>query len=143
MSKSIKGTSRVLNKLKWINQDVRLQIKSSIKRNTEQIYADSLDEVPIDTGDLQRSGIPKISSDGFTGTVSYGGKLAPYAPYVEFGTGTGYWADSSLAKYSSQFKGKGIRERNYIAVPFLFPAFFKYKKQFLLDMRKIAKNIGK
>ena len=132
-----------MNKLRWISQDVRLQIKSSVKRNTDQIYADSLDEVPIDTGDLIRSGLATVSADGFTGTVSYGGDKAPYAPYVEFGTGTGYWADPSLSGYASKYKGKGIIERNYIAVPFLFPAFFKYKKQFLLDMRKIAKNIGK
>ena len=48
-----------------------------------------------------------------------------YAPYIEFGTGSTVSLDDMLqlgipSGYAMQFKGKGIREVNLPARPFLF-----------------------
>jgi HK97 gp10 family phage protein len=136
----IVGTSRVFKKLKMVSRQTDLEVRSAIQRNTDQILAEATKNVPIDTGDLQRSGT-KDTTNPFIGKVAFGGTLAPYAPYVEFGTGEGFFTDPSFVQYASQFqKGPG---RNMKPQPYLIPAFILYKKIFLRDMRKIAKNISK
>ena len=136
----IRGTSRVFKKLKMVSREVDLQVRSAIQRNTEQMLDEARKNVPIDTGELQRSG-DKDTTNPYIGKVFFGGPQAPYAPYVEFGTGEGFSTDPSFYKFASQFeKGPG---RNGKAQPYLIPAFLLYKKIFLRDMRKIAKNISK
>lgn len=137
----IKGTSQVLNRLKSISKDTELAVKSAVVRNTDGIFKDALSAVPIDFGELQRSGIPSYSDNQLTGTVAFGGTPAPYAPYVEFGTGINVSIPEGFGAYAMQFyvNGKGTMK----AQPFLIPAFIKYKKIFLRDIRKIAKNISK
>lgn len=137
----IKGTSQVLNRLKSISKDTELAVKSAVVRNTDGIFKDALSAVPIDFGELQRSGIPSYSDNQLTGTVAFGGTPAPYAPYVEFGTGINVSVPEGFSAYAMQFyvNGKGTMK----AQPFLIPAFIKYKKIFLRDIRKIAKNISK
>ena len=137
----IKGTSQVLNRLKSISKDTELVVKSAVVRNTDGIFKDALSAVPIDFGELQRSGIPSYSDNQLTGTVAFGGTPAPYAPYVEFGTGINVSVPEGFSAYAMQFyvNGKGTMK----AQPFLIPAFIKYKKIFLRDIRKIAKNISK
>jgi HK97 gp10 family phage protein len=136
----IKGTSRVLKKFQSISKRVDLEVKSSIQRNVEQMLDEARKNVPIDTGDLERSG-DKDTTNPYIGKVFFGGPEAPYAPYVEFGTGEGFSTDPSFINFASQFqKGPG---RNQQAQPYLIPAFILYKKIFLRDMRKIAKNISK
>ena len=137
----IKGTSQVLNRLKSISKDTELAVKSAVVRNTDGIFKDALSAVPIDFGELQRSGIQSYSDNQLTGTVAFGGTPAPYAPYVEFGTGINVSIPEGFSAYAMQFyvNGKGTMK----AQPFLIPAFIKYKKIFLRDIRKIAKNISK
>ena len=137
----IKGTSQVLNRLKSISKDTELAVKSAVVRNTDGIFKDALSAVPIDFGELERSGIQSYSDNQLTGTVAFGGTPAPYAPYVEFGTGINVSIPEGFGAYAMQFyvNGKGTMK----AQPFLIPAFIKYKKIFLRDIRKIAKNISK
>jgi phage gpG-like protein len=52
---------------------------------------------------------------------------APYAPYVEFGTGRGvtlrFLQEAGFpSSYAEQFKGKGIKKQNMYARPYFFPA---------------------
>jgi HK97 gp10 family phage protein len=137
----IKGTSRVMNKLKMLSRQTDLEVRSAIERNSAQIFAQALANVPIDRGYLRDSGNVDTKTNPYIGRVYFGGSPAPYAPYVEFGTGKGFSTDPSFVKYASQFKkGDG---HNMSPQPFLIPAFIQYKKIFLRDMRKIAKNISK
>jgi HK97 gp10 family phage protein len=137
----IRGTSQVLNRLKSISKEAELGVKSSVVRNTDQIYAEALANVPVLDGYLRGSGNTSYSDNQLTGTVAFGGNAAPYAPYVEFGTGSGVNVPQGFEAYAMQFyvNGKGTMR----AQPFLIPAFIKYKKVFLRDIRKIAKKISK
>jgi phage gpG-like protein len=60
-----------------------------------------------------------------------------YAPYVEFGTGTKVNVPKGLEDYASQFKGKGIKQVNLSARPFLFPAVEKNSKTFFERVKKL------
>jgi HK97 gp10 family phage protein len=137
----IKGTSQVLNRLKSISKEAELGVKSSVVRNTDQIYAEALANVPVLDGYLRGSGNTSYLNNQLTGTVAFGGNAAPYAPYVEFGTGSGVNVPQGFEAYAMQFyvNGKGTMK----AQPFLIPAYLKYKKVFLNDIRKIAKKISK
>ena len=137
----IKGTSQVLNRLKSISKEAELGVKSSVVRNTDQIYAEALANVPVLDGYLRGSGNTSYLNNQLTGTVAFGGNAAPYAPYVEFGTGSGVVIPQGFNDFAMQFyvNGKGTMK----AQPFLIPAYLKYKKVFLNDLRKIAKKISK
>jgi len=137
----IRGTSQVLNRLKSISKEAELGVKSSVVRNTDQIYAEALANVPVLDGYLRGSGNTSYSDNQLTGTVAFGGNAAPYAPYVEFGTGSGVVIPEGFGAFAMQYfvSGKGRMK----AQPYLIPAFIKNKKIFLRDMRKIAKNISK
>ena len=137
----IRGTSQVLNRLKRVSSQATLQTKSAVVRNTDQIYAQALSNVPVLDGYLRGSGNTSYKDNQLTGIVAFGGNAAPYAPYVEFGTGSGVNVPQGFSDYAMQFyvNGKGRMK----AQPFLIPAYLKYRKVFLSDMRKIAKNISK
>lgn len=137
----IKGTSQVLNRLKNVSRQAELETKSAVVRNTDQIYAQAISNVPVQDGHLRGSGNTSYLDNQLTGVVSFGGNATPYAPYVEFGTGINVSIPEGFGAYAMQFyvNGKGTMK----AQPFLIPAFIKYKKIFLRDIRKIAKNISK
>ena len=140
MGVKIKGTSRVLNRLKNVSRETDLAVKSAIQRNTDQIFAEALSAVPVQDSHLRGSGNANTQNP-YVGIVAFGGSPAPYAPYVEFGTGINVSIPEGFGAYAMQFyvNGKGTMK----AQPYLIPAFIKYKKIFLRDMRKIAKNISK
>jgi hypothetical protein len=86
----IRGTSQVLNRLKRVSSQATLQTKSAVVRNTDGIYAEALANVPVDLWLFKRFRQSSSYGDNqLTGTVAFGGNAAPYAPYVEFGTGSG------------------------------------------------------
>lgn len=136
----IRGTSQVLNRLKRVSSQATLQVKSSIQRNTDQIFAEALSAVPVRDNHLRSSGNANTQNP-YLGIVAFGGTPAPYAPYVEFGTGSGVVIPQGFNAFAMQFyvNGKGTMK----AQPYLIPAFIKYSKIFLKDMRQIAKNISK
>ena len=137
----IRGTSKVLNRLKRVSSQATLQTKSAVVRNTDQIYAQALANVPVLDGYLRGSGNTSYLNNQLTGTVAFGGNAAPYAPYVEFGTGKNKVIPAGFEKFAYQYYVNGEGTMN--PQPYLIPAFIKYRKVFLSDMRKIAKNISK
>jgi HK97 gp10 family phage protein len=137
----IKGITSVTARFKRLSKQAELQTKSSVVRNTDQIYAEAVANVPVLDGYLRGSGNTSYKDNQLTGTVAFGGNAAPYAPYVEFGTGSGVVIPQGFSDFAMQFyvNGKGTMK----AQPYLIPAFIKYKKVFLNDMKRIAKNISK
>ena len=137
----IRGITSVTARFQRLSKQAELQVKSSVVRNTDQIYAEAVANVPVLDGYLRGSGNTSYQDNQLTGIVAFGGNAAPYAPYVEFGTGSGVVIPQGFSDFAMQFyvNGKGTMK----AQPFLIPAYLKYKKVFLNDMRKIAKNISK
>ena len=82
-----------------------------------------------------------------------------YAPYVEFGTGSGFYAPSEMMQYASQFKAanpftgrrkvniKGVGWRmvqfplNLKARPFFYPQFFLARDKFFKQVEKALKQL--
>lgn len=77
---------------------------------------------------------------GVTNKSAYVEASAKYAPYVEFGTGRkvdlSHLEKMGIKKsYAEQFKGRGIKDVNLPARPFLYPAAFN-NLRFLLQYLK-------
>jgi hypothetical protein len=136
----VKNYKTVTARFKRLSRQADLEVKSSVQRNTDQIFKEALDAVPVEFNYLRGSGVPNTQNP-YKGIVSFGGDAAPYAPYVEFGTGTNVRIPQGFSAFAMQYfvNGKGTMK----AQPYLIPAFIKYSKIFLRDMRKIAKNISK
>lgn len=60
-----------------------------------------------------------------------------YAAYVEFGTGTLVKVPKGLEDYAMQFKGRGIRQVNLRARPFLFPSVESERNTYESNMNKL------
>ena len=101
------------------------------------------ERVPRDTGDLMKS--IKAQRKGDEAVVEAG---MNYAPHVEFGTGRN--VDLSELKeleipesYAAQFKGKGKREVNLPARPYLYNSARQALHEMLSNMNRKIKNIVK
>ena len=56
---------------------------------------------------------------------------------MEFGTGALVNVPAGLEDYAIQFKGKGIKQVNLPARPFLFNSFFEEKQSLLDNIKKV------
>jgi HK97 gp10 family phage protein len=94
----------------------------SITNSTaENIIRDAKQKVVVDLGQLRQS-IGKT-----TARVAYNKSFvfanAPYAAYVEFGTGGKVKIPKGFGEIANKFKGKGARQINLRPRPFLIPAY--------------------
>jgi hypothetical protein len=137
---NIKGVKSVTARFQRLSKQADLQVKSSVRRNADQIFAEAISAVPVKFGDLRGSGNVNTQNP-YLGIVAFGGSPAPYAPYVEFGTGENAVIPAGFSKFAMEFyvNGKG----RTMPHPYLIPAYIKYSKIFLKDMKQIAKNISK
>lgn len=120
---------------KRMQADYEKEIKDAILIATRQTSANAKAFAPVDKAGIKSSIRPY--NKGMSGEVVVG---AEYGPYQEFGTGTKVQVPSELRDYAMQFKGKGIRQVNMRAQPYLYPAFFLNRDKFIKDMdRRIDK----
>lgn len=122
-------------------------VRKYSKKKQDQIWGELVDaanntvknavaKVPVKTRRLRNSIDAKFNKGQIQ---SRAGTNVDYAPYVEFGTGTLVDVPDGLEDYAMQFKGKGLRQVNLPARPFLFPAFFKEQKELLKRIKRIFK----
>ena len=101
-------------------------LRAALRAGANEFKKDAQAKVPVDEGDLRRS--IRTTTRAKKGTVyaalKVGGKRAPHAHLVEFGTA----AHKIMAKKGSAlaFKGQAVREVDHPgarAQPFMRPAF--------------------
>lgn len=100
----VKGFDAFIRKLKKLPQNVQDDIKADIQDAADLIVIDAGNAAPVDLGYLKNSIRSYPTRGGLNFAVEVGAK---YAPYVEFGTGTGVVVPEEVKEYAYQFKGKG------------------------------------
>ena len=75
--------------------------------------------------------------------VSAGGGIAPYAPYVEFGTGGLVEVPKEFDEQARLAIGKGIRKVNLPARPFMYPTYIYGKKHIETLLKQEIKDLVK
>jgi hypothetical protein len=85
------------------------------------------------TGKLIQS-IDVIVVNDMNYIVEAGGSLAPYAPYVEFGTGGLVDVPKEFDEQARRALGKGIKQVNLPPRPYMYPAY-------IYGLKDIEKNL--
>jgi HK97 gp10 family phage protein len=133
-------TNKWSAKLKKISGQIDKEVEQAVAVATRNTSAAAKSFVTVDKGGLKQS--IRAVTKGKTGEVKVG---ASYGPYVEYGTGKPPFliVPNELKEYAKQFKGKGIRQVNLPARPFLYPAYFIQRVKFIDDCkRRINKLIA-
>jgi len=130
------------------NIDTRLKgmseaVQDAITISTNDIYAEADAKISTitDLGGL-KAGLNKDVIYEKNVTIGEVEVRKNYAAYVEFGTGTLVNVPAGLEDYAIQYKGKGVREVNLPARPFLFPAFAKAALELPKEIEKQLKAFG-
>jgi HK97 gp10 family phage protein len=85
------------------------------------------------TGDLIQS-INVIVVNDMNYIVEAGGSFAPYAPYVEFGTGGLVSVPKEFDEQARRALGKGIKQVNLPPRPYMYPAY-------IYGLKRIEENL--
>lgn len=120
-------------KLKKISGQLDKEVEQAVAVATRNTSAAAKSFVVVGKagGGLKQS--IRAVTKGKTGEVKVG---ASYGPYVEYGTGAKVIVPTELKEYAMQFKGKGIRQVNLSARPFLYPAYFIHRVKFIEDCKR-------
>lgn len=136
----IDGLDGMRRSLKKYAEDFPDVVKKTIAIEGLRLQALAKKDVVVDTGKLRQSILLEIEDEGFTAKVSAN---APYAPYIEFGTGGQVDIPKGWEEIASNFRGKGVRKINLPPRPFLIPNFIKVRRnlteKFRREIRKIEK----
>lgn len=116
---SFNGVTDLLKDLETLPINVIQELDLQIAGASEKVVVEAKALVPKKTGELANS-INLIRDKILEYRVVAD---AHYAPYVEFGTGTLVDIPVGLEDYAIQFKGRGIKQVNLPARPFLFNAY--------------------
>jgi hypothetical protein len=101
----VSGINILLKDLDQYSEKVQAGIYKEVRDWAERTEADAKRDVAYDTGALQSTIRSVVSNNGLTWIVKAGGiKGVNYAPYIEFGTGTGvdqgFLQEYGLVKYA-------------------------------------------
>lgn len=128
----LEGLNDVLKGLDQFEKAIIENVDAELQSSAEKISRDAKREVPKDTGSLSNA-ISVVEN----GKLNYEVVAQKnYAPYVEFGTGGLVDVPVGLEDYAIQFKGKGIKEVNLPARPYMFPAYNQETKKLIERLKK-------
>jgi hypothetical protein len=115
----IKGLKETLTKLNKEEVKVETALDFAIGIGVDQMATEAKNKVVVDTGRLRAS----ISSNKLKKFFYELVAQVDYAAYVEFGTGKYYLNHGGQWDVlASKFKGKGKREVNLQARPYIYPS---------------------
>ena len=139
----ITNISDVLKKLETFGVEVQQNVKDEVNASALNILSSAKRLAPIDLGTLRRSIFLKekdLDNGGYVFTVGASRKLAPYAPYIEFGTGGEVTVPKGYEDLAILFKGKGLKKINIRPQPFLIPSFENEKPKLIDNILKAVKD---
>jgi HK97 gp10 family phage protein len=138
----VKGINTVIADIRKYGKEAEKDIAGVTEQVARNIEKDAKSNVVANFGKLGQSIQAKKISE-LNWSIEAGGVLAPYAPFVEFGTGGLVQVPDELKEIAIKFKGKGIRQVNLPARPYLYPALLRGRAQYLEKLKKILEKYGK
>lgn len=134
--------SKLLSQINSFGDDAKLVAVAVTNKTADNISGNAKQKAPVDLGQLRQS------IGNTTATIAKNTSLifasAPYAAYVEFGTGGKVSVPKGFEDIAIKYKGKGIREVNLRPQPYLIPAYLNglanYKKDLIKLLEREAKK---
>jgi hypothetical protein len=137
----VKGINEVVQELKKYGDEAIKQIEAITEMTARDVESYAKQNAPANFGKLGQS-ILALEQSPTVWEISAGGLVAPYAPYVEFGTGGLVQVPNELKEIAIKFKGQGIRKINLRARPYLYPAVLRGRKEYLETLTKLLNKYG-
>ena len=133
------GIDKLIGELKNYSEKVYINIDNAMQESARNVQRQAIMDAPSDMSTLRRSiQVKPIKEETWSGYEIF--SLLPYAPYVEFGTGTRVTIPTGYEEYAMQFKGqKEIVGMN--AQPYLIPNFEMEKANLMANLKKIVTNV--
>jgi HK97 gp10 family phage protein len=140
----VKGTDALIKKLSEFGDDVIFEVDAETKDAANKIVAQAKNNLSgvTDQGGLVNAFFVEKPLDTDDKIVYAAGNRQNYAPYVEFGTGRLVSVPNELKELAIQFKGRGIKEVNLPARPFLWPALVKESAEYIKRLKTILKRLA-
>lgn len=138
----IKGLNTVIADLRKYGKEAQKDIEGVTELTARNIEKYAKQSAPTNFGKLGQS-IKAVKETPLNWTIEAGGVLAPYAPFVEFGTGGLVEVPEALKDQAIKFKGKGIKQINLRARPYLYPAYLRGSNEYLDKLKKVLSKYGK
>ena len=138
----LKGLNEVISNLRNYGKEAEKDIEAVTEMTARKIESYAKAEAPANFGKLGQS-IKAVEQDKTHWNIEAGGVLAPYAPFVEFGTGGLVDVPNELKEVAIKFKGKGIKQINLRARPYLYPSLLRGRKEYLDKLKLVLNKYGK
>jgi HK97 gp10 family phage protein len=138
----IKGLNSVLADLRKYGKEAQKDIEGVTELVARNIEKNAKNYAPANFGKLGQS-IQAVKDTPLNWKVEAGGVIAPYAPFVEFGTGGLVDVPNELKDQAIKFKGKGIKQVNLRPRPYLYPALLQGRTEYLEKLKKVLEKYGK
>jgi HK97 gp10 family phage protein len=138
----IKGLNTVLANIRKYGKEAEKDIEGVTELVARNIEKNAKNYAPANFGKLGQS-IQVVKDTPLNWKVEAGGVIAPYAPFVEFGTGGLVDVPNELKDQAIKFKGKGIKQVNLRARPYLYPALLQGRTEYLEKLKKVLDKYGK
>lgn len=138
----IKGLNSVLANIRKYGKEAEKDIEGVTELVARNIEKNAKQLAPANFGKLGQS-IQAVKDTPLNWKVEAGGVIAPYAPFVEFGTGGLVDVPNELKDQAIKFKGKGIKQVNLKPRPYLYPALLQGRTEYLEKLKKVLEKYGK
>jgi len=138
----IKGLNSVLANIRKYGKEAEKDIEGVTELVARNIEKNAKNYAPANFGKLGQS-IQAVKDTPLNWKIEAGGVIAPYAPFVEFGTGGLVDVPNELKDQAIKFKGKGIKQVNLRARPYLYPALLQGRTEYLEKLKKVLEKYGK
>jgi HK97 gp10 family phage protein len=129
----IRGLDKTISDLKKFGNKAEEALNTALETTAFDMVDKAVSLVVVDTGKLKQSiRVVTVSESNFI--VEAGGGVAPYAPYIEFGTGGLVDVPKEFDEQARRALGKGIKQVNLPPRPYMYPAY-------LYGLKEIEKNL--
>src|SRR5690606_6867196 len=118
-------------------------VKANVEVAGYNMQAEAMRRVPVDLGNIKGSIVIELSDNGLTVALIAGGIAAPHAPFQEFGTGGLVQVPAGMEELASAHRGFGLRQVNIRPQPFMFPAWDKERKEFVVRLNKELERLAR
>ncbi len=134
---NVTGVKALEKKFKEFGVEGQKQFEDITKIQALEIQANAKRLAPVDLGKLRQG----IVTEEVNKTTYIVAALEKYSAFMEFGTGMLTSIPKGWEEIAYLFKGKGIRQVNLPAQPFLYPAFMKGSDQYIKDLNTALKRL--
>lgn len=138
---AVRGINNAISQIRRLSQEAIQKMEDATELTAREIELKAKNLAPTDLGKLGQSiRAEKITTKKWK--IVAGGLIAPYAPFVEFGTGAMVSVPEEWKEIAIKFKGQGINQVNLRARPYMYPAFVEGRKKYLERLKAIIRRYG-